>query len=313
MTISVIIPTYRRPAELRRCLEGLRKQARQADEIIVVVRDGDEETRSFLNDTQSGDAGLHVATISVPGQVAALNAGLDKATGDIVAFTDDDAIPHPDWLRKIEEKFLADPKTGGVGGKDDLYINGRLQRGSKKVVGKIQWFGRLIGNHHLGFGDPRDVDSLKGSNMSFRKEAIKGLRFDARLRGEGAQVRNDTALCLGVKKAGWKLVYDPAIKIDHYMAVRYEENKRGNFSWRAVEDGAFNETLVLMEYLSPLRRVGYALYFLLMGNIFTPGILQCIRILPREKGDAFLRLLAAYKGRWEGLREWIDSGERGIS
>lgn len=302
MTISVIIPTYWRAEELRRCLEGLRKQARQADEIIVVVREGDEETRVFLEGARASHTSLRAITVKVPGQVAALNAGLDKATGDIIAFTDDDAIPHQDWLKKTEEQFMADSKTGGVGGKDDLYINGELRRGSKKVVGKIQWFGRMVGNHHLGSGDPREVDTLKGSNMGFRRDAIKNLRFDTRLRGEGAQVRNDTALCFAVKKIGWKLVYDPAIQIDHYMAARHEENKRGNFSWRAVEDGAFNETLVLMEYLPPINRVAYILYFLLVGNIFTPGLLQCLRILPREKGDAFLRLFAAFRGRWEALK-----------
>ena len=305
MTISVIIPTYRRPTELRPCLEGLREQAREADEMIVITRDGDNETRALLHTMQLGSAKLHLATIATPGQVDALNSGLDKATGDIIAFTDDDAMPHRDWLKKIEERFLADPKTSGVGGKDCLYINGQLQTGSKKVVGKITWFGRLVGNHHLGCGESREVDTLKGANMSFRKEAIQALRFDTRLRGEGAQVRNDTAFCLAVKKNGWKLVYDPAIQIDHYMAERHEENKRGNFSWRAVEDGAFNETLVLMEYLSPLTRIAYILYFLLVGNIFTPGLVQCLRMLPRERGNAFLRLFAAYKGRFEGLKTWL--------
>ena len=273
------------------------------------MRDSDEEAKFFLDKTKPNHANLHIITVSVPGQVAALNAGLDSVKGDIIAFTDDDAIPHPDWLKKIEERFSADPKTGGVGGKDDLYINGRLEHGSRKVVGKMQWCGRLAGNHHLGFGNAREVDTLKGSNMSFRRDAIINLKFDLRLRGEGAQVRNDTALCFSVKKAGWKLIYDPAIQIDHYLAERHEENQRGNFNWRAVEDGAYNETLVFMEYLSPLRRIGYVIFFMLMGNIFTPGFLEFIRILPREKGNAFLRLCAAYKGRFEGVKTWIGGSD----
>ncbi len=305
MAISVIIPSYRRTEELNKCLGALQRQERKPDEILVVAREGDEITITFLESAQKSCANLKVILVSAPGQVVALNAGLDKATGDIIAFTDDDAIPHPDWLKKIEERFAADPKIGGVGGKDILYVNGQFQSGNKKIVGRIQWCGRLVGNHHLGFGHAREVDTLKGSNMSFRRSSIERLKFDTRLRGEGAQVRNDTALCLAVKKAGWKLIYDPAIQIDHYMAVRHEENKRGNFSRRAVEDGAYNETLIIMEHLDLLRRIGYVLYFLLMGNIFTPGLLQCIRILPRERGNAFLRLFAAYQGRFEGLKTWI--------
>ncbi|NMO95708.1 glycosyltransferase family 2 protein [Paenibacillus lemnae] len=50
MTISVIIPTYQRVEVLANCLEGLRKQRRQPDEIIVVVRDTDLGTRKYLEE-----------------------------------------------------------------------------------------------------------------------------------------------------------------------------------------------------------------------------------------------------------------------
>jgi cellulose synthase/poly-beta-1,6-N-acetylglucosamine synthase-like glycosyltransferase len=299
MSITVVIPTYRRVEELENCLKGLRGQSRLADEIIVVIRSGDEETHSFLRASQPSNACLRVVTVGIPGQVAALNAGLDNSKGDIIVFTDDDAAPESDWLKNIEKCFAADPEIGGAGGKDNLYINGKLENGRSRIVGKILWYGRLVGNHHLGFGGAREVDTLKGSNMGFRRDAIKGLRFNARLRGEGAQVRNDTGLCLAVKKAGWKLIYDPGIRVDHYQAKRYEENKRGNFSRRAVEDGAYNETLVLMEYLKPLNRICCFAFLILVGNIFTPGLAQFIRILPREGRNAFLRLSAAFKGRWE--------------
>ena len=44
MKISVVIPTYRRPESLKRCLEGLRRQVRPAHEVLVVTQDGDEES-----------------------------------------------------------------------------------------------------------------------------------------------------------------------------------------------------------------------------------------------------------------------------
>ena len=44
MKITVLIPTYRRPKDLGRCLEALQKQTRPADEVLVVVRNTDAET-----------------------------------------------------------------------------------------------------------------------------------------------------------------------------------------------------------------------------------------------------------------------------
>ena len=70
-----------------------------------------------------------------------------------------------------------------------MYYGTELAEGSRAVVGKLAWFGRLTGNHHLGVGGGREVDVLKGVNMSFRREAIADLRFDQRMRGSGAKVR----------------------------------------------------------------------------------------------------------------------------
>lgn len=44
MNISVLIPTYRRPKDLARCLEALKKQKRVPDEVLVIVRNTDAET-----------------------------------------------------------------------------------------------------------------------------------------------------------------------------------------------------------------------------------------------------------------------------
>ncbi len=151
---------------------------------------------------------LHTVTVSLPGVVAALNAGLAAAEGDIVSITDDDAAPHPDWLEKINAHFLSDSRIGGVGGRDWIHQGDKLLDDSQQIVGKLQWFGRVIGNHHLGVGEPREVDVLKGVNMSFRQEAIGQLRFDERMRGTGAQVHFEMAFTLALKRAGWKLIYE---------------------------------------------------------------------------------------------------------
>ena len=304
MSITVIVPTYRRPQDLARCLEALKNQTRPANEVIVTVRDTDSETWDFLKEFDQESLPLCTVTVKVTGVVAAMNTGLDVAQGDIIAFTDDDAAPHPDWLEKIEAHFLADKLLGGVGGRDILYKNGELVKGEKKVVGKLQWFGRAIGNHHLGIGEAREVDILKGVNMSFRRGAIGGLRFDKRMKGTGAQVHFELAFCLALKRAGWKLIYDPKIVVDHYFAQRFDEDQRGKFSEIATINRVHNQTLVLLEHLSPLKRTLFLSWAILVGTRANRGFLQYLRFLPSESFLAGQKLLASFQGLWQGWQTW---------
>ena len=94
LNITVVVPTYRRPIDLARCLDALQQQSRPANQVIVVVRDTDTATWDFLRDCQPA-VPLQTATIKVPGAIAAMNLGLEQAHGEIIAFTDDDAAPHP--------------------------------------------------------------------------------------------------------------------------------------------------------------------------------------------------------------------------
>src|SRR5262245_59918316 len=99
--ISVLVPTYRRPRDLARCLAVLRAQERLPDQVVIVTRDTDAETRASLADADLSPLHPTVVEVARPGVVAAMNAGLAAATGAIVAITDDDAAPRPDWLRRI--------------------------------------------------------------------------------------------------------------------------------------------------------------------------------------------------------------------
>jgi glycosyltransferase involved in cell wall biosynthesis len=92
LRLSVLVPSYRRPRDLARCLEALSRQTRTPDEVLVVARADDFET---LDQIQTWSAQISVRLIPVrrPGQVAALNAGVAAVTGDVVAITDDDAAP----------------------------------------------------------------------------------------------------------------------------------------------------------------------------------------------------------------------------
>jgi glycosyltransferase involved in cell wall biosynthesis len=305
LTITVLIPTYRRPQDLLRCLDALTRQTRSPDEVLVVVRDTDAETWTALEARPPDALPLKTVSVSVPGQVAALNTGLEAAAGDIIAITDDDAAPHAPWLSRIESHFAADARVGGVGGRDWLYLGGTdLEEGECAVVGRVQWFGRVVGRHNLGVGEPRDVEVLKGANMSYRKTAIATLRFDTRLLGSGAQVHNDLAFSLAVKRAGWRLIYDPDAAIDHYQAKRFDEDQRDQFNAVAFFNAVHNETVALLDYLPPLRRLIFLLWAILVGTRKAMGLVQWCRFVPREGSFASYKWWLSMKGRWAGLQTW---------
>jgi len=304
MKNTVLIPTYRRPQDLSRCLAAVRVQTKPADQVIVVVRDTDVKTWQFLARLPASHLPLQTVKVTQPGVVAALNAGLALVDGDIVSITDDDAAPRPDWLERINTYLSADSHIGGVGGRDWIHHDNKLEAVARPIVGKLQWFGRVIGNHHLGVGAAREVDVLKGVNMSFRQKAIAQLRFDERMRGTGAQVHFEMAFTLALKQAGWKIIYDPHIVVDHYPAQRFDEDQRHNFNEIALINLVHNETLILLEHLPPLRRVVFLLWAIFIGTRDSLGLGQWLRFFPSQGQIVNQKLWASWRGRWQGWQTW---------
>ncbi|MBS0379250.1 MAG: glycosyltransferase [Proteobacteria bacterium] len=298
-SIDVIVPSYRRATDLARCLAALARQEQAPARIIAVARADDAPTLAVI---RAAAHPVQLVTVTAPGVVAALNAGLDATAADLVAFTDDDAAPRPDWTRRLVAHFVADPGLGGVGGRDFIHQHGRMLDGAHPNVGRISWFGRCVGNHHLGVGAAREVDVLKGVNMSFRRAALGGVRFDERLLGGGAQVSNELGVSLAVKRAGWRLLYDPAVAVDHFPAARHDEDQRDQFSWPAVHNAAFNEALLITEHLGGVRRTAFLVWALALGHRGAPGFLQWLRLLWVEPQRATRRFTASLAGRIGGWR-----------
>jgi glycosyltransferase involved in cell wall biosynthesis len=305
MMISVLIPTYQRPKDLKRCLEALKEQTRPADEIIVVVRETDTETWNFIKSNLYDLPPLLTTKITIPGVVGAMNQGLDLAKGDVVCFTDDDAAPHKNWLDLIENHFIANNQIGGVGGRDFIYIDGKLWEGKEKIVGQLLPFGKIIHNHHLGIGVAREADVLKGVNMSFRREAILNKHFDTRMLGSGAQVHFEVEFCLWLKKEGWILIYDPQVAVDHYLGERFDEDKRKQFNSLAFFNEVHNETLALLEHSPTMTKILFVLWSFLIGHRKAYGILQLFRFLPAEGILAIQKWRLSIRGRIIGVKTWL--------
>lgn len=283
MKLTVAIPSYRRPEELRRALQALDIQDLRVDEVIVVAREDDMATHEVVQKFPLA-LPLRLEYVERPGMVEAVNRALDQATGDVIALTDDDAAPHLDWAGKIVQAFETEPDLAGLGGRDRILRgNGERDEADAPVVGMVRWYGRVLGNHHRGVGPRRDVDALKGVNMSFRRAALGKLRMDPRLRGTGAQWHCDLKLCLELRAQGKRLAYDPSIVVDHFPAPRFDEDQRDAFNALAYENQIHNLTLALLEYLRPVGRMILIPYALLigLGNGYCgllKGLLYCPKI-----------------------------------
>jgi glycosyltransferase involved in cell wall biosynthesis len=104
--VSVVIPTFRRPALLQRCLRSVLAQTypRDSYEVIVVddgaSADSEEAVMTLAQQTQRGGGpALHyLATAGQQGPAVARNRGWRHAQGSLIAFTDDDTVPAFDWL-----------------------------------------------------------------------------------------------------------------------------------------------------------------------------------------------------------------------
>ncbi len=306
MKISVLVPTYKRPADLKRCLAALRLQTRAADEVLIVARPEDDAThaRLAIELTAANPFALRVIDTGPGGQVAALNRGLEAAEGDIVAITDDDAAPRPDWLARAADAFANDPWLGGLGGRDWVFERGAQITGSRDKVGYVRLNGTVCGNHHLGVGEPREVSLLKGANMIYRGAAVTALRFDTRLRGKGAQVCNDLGFSMSVKRAGWKLVYDPRVAVDHFPAERFDENGRETQTLNALADHAYNLQLILREHLSPGGRLVAWFWYAAVGTRALPGLAHAVLAFIQTRNPAIWpRYRALRRGAQDARRD----------
>ena len=120
--ISVVIPTYRRPELLSRCLAALQRQTFPAAHYeVIVVGDGvDFPSRNIVHTLQKKNNYLHYYEIKrKKGPAAARNYGWKQAAGKLIAFTDDDCVPSFDWLQAFWDSFQSCNKA-------NICMSGRL-------------------------------------------------------------------------------------------------------------------------------------------------------------------------------------------
>jgi len=122
LTTSVIIPVLNDIESLESCLEALAHQTYDSTQYeIIVVDNGSEEIASIQSLIKKYSQAKLVQELT-PGSYAARNKGISIAQGEIIAFTDADCIPAPNWLEKGVQFLLENPKCGLVGGQIKMQL-----------------------------------------------------------------------------------------------------------------------------------------------------------------------------------------------
>jgi cellulose synthase/poly-beta-1,6-N-acetylglucosamine synthase-like glycosyltransferase len=225
---TVVIPTnFARPDQLRRCVERLTKLDHPDYEIVVV-------------DNRPGEApplaipGARVVREPRPGISAARNCGVAAATGDVVAFTDDDVVVDHRWLRALGERFAREPDVAAVTG---LVVPLELETQAQVFFeqsgnGLDRCFERLaferVGRFKvLRCAREAATEQIRsiyltgefgtGSNMAFRKEKLLAAGgFDEALGvGTPACGGEDIAMLLEMLTTGNRIAYEPDAIIQH--------------------------------------------------------------------------------------------------
>jgi glycosyltransferase involved in cell wall biosynthesis len=211
--ISVVVCSYNGDATLRQCLAGLLALDYPDYEVILVL-DGSTDGSARIAATYD-----RVRTIATPnrGLSSARNTGLAAATGEIVAYIDDDAIPDPGWLTHVAITFAAGP-FAAVGGPNIL------PPGSGLVA---ECVANAPGGPTHVLIDDCDAEHLPGCNLAVRKDALESVGgFDPRFRVAG----DDVDLCWRLLDSGRRLGFSPGAVVLHHRrgSVRaYLRQQRG--------------------------------------------------------------------------------------
>lgn len=194
--IAVVVCTRDRAPLLERYLLPFLTRIAARGITVVIVDQSETEATAELVEAVPGIRYLRAS----PGLSIARNVGVQATSEPVVAFTDDDVTPPPDWLERIAATFV-DPEVGMVLGRA-VDSHGAEQPGSRQTVHRhpIQPFG--IGS---------------GMNMAVRRQALVDAGpFDPDF-GAGARFRaaEDTDMMYRVAEAGWAISCRDDITVVH--------------------------------------------------------------------------------------------------
>jgi len=247
--VSVVIPTFKRAHLIGCVFEALTKQTCNDFEVLVVLKPSGDNTENIVKYFEKF---LKIKLIfQNKGYIVdALNIGFDYATGDIIAFLDDDAVPYEDWVEKHVESYERYENVGGVAGNviPARLCGDKLVKVGGYVSHVIPSFRRLtflesvfrsvwnvplegmedylvyiskagVVEYNLNvsrFAWNKPVKSLlgMGANMSVLREAVEGFRFPSQW---VLGLAWEQFLGWHLWKKGYNLIFNPKASVYHIV------------------------------------------------------------------------------------------------
>ena len=249
--ISVVVCTFNGSRTIRECLEGIGK-LRYPNYETVVVDDGSTDGAGDI----AAECDVRLIRTENQGLSAARNLGWQSATGEIVAYIDDDARPDPDWLTYLATAFLKEDYAGVGGPNIPVPDDGDTANCIANSPG---------GPAHVLLSDC-EAEHIPGCNMAFRRswlEVING--FDPQFRQAG----DDVDICWRTRERGGKLGFSPSAMVWHH----YRRTVRAY--WKQQMGYGKAEAMLERKWPEKYNSGGYATW---AGHIYVNGIFRSVSL-----------------------------------
>lgn len=223
MKISLVINTYNRMHTLPNTLSALRYLRYPELEVIVVDGPSTDGTMDYLEREWAGQ--VKIAQCPEANLSMSRNIGIDHATGEIVAFIDDDGIPEPDWLDELVRAYT-DPRVGAAGGFVRDHTGVQYQTcyivSARDAESEVQ----LTEASAVPAATPGafKVPGMIGVNSSFRRRVLHEVGgFDQ----EYAYYLDETDVIFRLVDAGYSVKMMPCAEVHHKYAPSHIRNEKG--------------------------------------------------------------------------------------
>jgi len=218
---SVIIPTYKRRACLRNCLEAISQTSYHKDrfEVIVVDDSNDQGITYFLSPFYER---LHLLILSQKntGPAAARNKGSRHARGKYLVFTDDDCVPASNWLNTLAQRFLKTPDCAIAGKTVNALTSNLYSTASQHIIDYLYAYYNI---------DPDYAQFAVSSNFALPAEGFDAVGgFDINFTLPAGEDRD---LCARWQDHGFRIIYAPEVIVRHYHALFLNSFLKQHFNY----------------------------------------------------------------------------------
>ncbi len=227
--LTVVVCTHERPRELEHCLSAL---AALDDDVDVVVVDSASapSVRPVVERFADRIARLRYVYEREPGLSRARNRGVAVATGELVAFVDDDAAPAPDWARRIAAPF-ADPGIACVGGSCRPAFEAERPRWLSDRLLQFAGITRFAGAARAARSS---AEYPFGANVCFRRTSLLACGgFAERLGRVGTSLLSgeEYEAIEAIRRRGGVVWLEPSAVVDHLVPAA---RCRSSYYWRRL-------------------------------------------------------------------------------